>query len=308
MLPDRIKTIKEIESDQDINEIIAQIKTEPLTPQKQTTDKHLHYAEMTKNVTPSPMLSYIEKCQMTNSLSSSKSGRSNMTMLLQQQAMSRSCQVVVYFFPFHANPGSPIVPKQNVIAFDFLELKQNSTVWNHKPQQWQFLFEYDRDQPEEAGGQYIDKFFHNFKACPQRDSHLNNDIKQRTTRNGKIVQSWLLYKMVDVTMTSEMVVAELQKLALMAGDIEIQDRYHALIEALGFTGDLVDQTIKETGTYWNKLRNAVKTNIKTVSQNSLINIFRDDEIKEILQKMFEVRPVPHLWPEHIQQYAINNTL
>jgi len=168
------------------------------------------------------------------------------------------------------------------------------------------LFEFDRDLPKEQGGQYLPSFFHDFKAFPHRDSAFNNEIKQRTTKNGKTIQSWMMYKFVDINLTPDGIKEEMKKIGMMADDEEIQDRYYHLIKGQGFTGELVDQTKKGSGNYYAKLKGAALHNVKTVAHNCLIDIFREDEIKEIIRKMFNENKPLHLWPDEVRFFAVNN--
>jgi len=230
-----------------------------------------------------------------------------MTRLLEQQANSQNNQLVIYIFKFTAQENSTCKPKYNVIAFDFIETRTGSSVWNHKPNQWEMLFQCDKLATKSQGGQYLNAFFHNFKACPQRDNPLSNETKQRTTKNKKVVQAWLLYQLIDHSMTENDIKSNMMLLSEMADDIEIKKRYHTLISNQGFTGELVSQTHYDTGNFWKKLQNAAKYNIAIVRHNTLCSIFKDEDIKTIVKEMFGINTPVHLWPQEVKNFAFQST-
>jgi len=230
-----------------------------------------------------------------------------MTRLLEQQVNSQNNQLVIYLFEYKKLKSMVHKPKFKVLAFDFIEKRTGTTVWNHKPNLWEMLFEIDKITGQSQGGQYVNSFYHGFKSCPQRDNPLTNETKQRTTRNNKIVQFWLLYQLATVDMTDDEIKSSVMLLSSMAEDRQIQERYYTLIKNQGFTGELIKQTEPGEGNYWKKLQNAAKHNVVFVKQNTLSSIFKDEEIKIIIEKTFGINMPPHLWPEEIKNFAFQST-
>jgi len=230
-----------------------------------------------------------------------------MIRLLEQQANSQNNQLVIYLFEYKTLTKSVHQPKFKVLALDFIEKRTGTTVWNHKPNLWEMMFEIDKITEKSQGGQYVDSFFHGFKSCPQRDNPLTNETKQRTTRNNKIVQFWLLYQLVNIDMTDDEIKNSIMLLSSMAEDPQIKERYYTLIKNQGFTGELIKQTEPGEGNYWKKLYNAAKHNLILVKHNTLSSIFKDEEIKVIVEKMFGVKMPPHLWPQEIKNFSFQST-
>jgi len=305
MKESQIKCIKTFNTEEELKEFVKKEKEItsiddddkklPATP----SSTIMGNKNTTQNVTPSP----IALKNPVESVSPAAVQTSIMTQLLERTANSKNNQLVIHTFQYKKPTSSSFKPSCQPIAVDFVEFRTGVPIWNHKPNLWEMLFSVDKISPKEQMGQYIDSFFHEFKACAQRDNPLSNEIKQRTTKNQKIVQYWLLYRLVPIEMSDEDIKNNIMQFAKLAEDAEIQNRYHTLISNQGFVGDLVKQTEPTNGNYWKKLQNASKYNVKMIKQNNLSSLFKDEEIKIIVEQMFQISMPSHLWPQEIKNFA-----
>ena len=81
----------------------------------------------------------------------------------------------------------------------------------------------------------------------------------------------------------------------MAEDPKIRERYHISVESQGFKGTILEE-VALNGVYYDKLSSAIHFNRAVICHNYLNEMFLNDEIGEIIAKMWELdKNQPHTW-------------
>ena len=222
------------------------------------------------------------------STASTTSKLSPMSLKIKKQGPSKTHQFHIHRFHFqHVSPTCS-EPLYEAVAFDLVETKNMTTVWNHKPSIWNLVFGLDQDSSPSEGGSYINDWFYTFIPFPVRASPTSSEIKSRLTTNGIKIEHWMMFTLVPTKTTDEDIITKLQEWAKMANDPKIRERYHKAFKCHGFKQTIIDET-GSNGVYWEKLASAIEYNCKVIHHNYLNELFMDDKIPEICMIMWDIQ-------------------
>jgi len=218
---------------------------------------------------------------------STTSKLSPMSLKIKKQGPSKTHQFHIHHFDFqHVSPTCS-EPLYEAVAFDLVETKNMTTVWNHKPSIWNLVFGLDQDSSPSEGGRYINDWFYTFIPFSVHASPTSSEIKSRLTTNGIKIEHWMMFTMVPTKTTDEDIITKLQEWAKMANDPKIRERYHEAFKCHGFKQTILDET-GPNGIYWEKLASAIEYNCKVIHHNYLNELFMDDKIPEICMIMWDI--------------------
>ena len=112
-----------------------------------------------------------------------------------------------------------------------------------------------------------------------------------------------MYFFVEANCSEQDILDKFRQFATLIKDKEIQQRYQMCLCNQGFNGDIVSQC-NVGGVYWKKLESATATNQSVEKLSQLNKLFRDEEIKNIIQTMFGIGDQPlHMWPQSVRRFA-----
>jgi hypothetical protein len=290
------------------NELIMSVDSKPAAINTDRANDSASSVSLSQEIPTymgSPMLSLLRQQPTVTEASDRPAtiAMSPMTQFLQQQGINQNTATRIFIAEFIPNSLTCNSSRTKVVAFDVIDTNNRNTLWTHKPHCWKQVFNADQANPVANGGQYIDPFFWGFNDAQVRLSPDNNEVKTRRTKNDRFIQSWIMYFFVEANCSEQDILDKFRQFATLIKDKEIQQRYQMCLCNQGFNGDIVSQC-NVGGVYWKKLESATATNQSVEKLSQLNKLFRDEEIKNIIQTMFGIGDQPlHMWPQSVRRFA-----
>jgi hypothetical protein len=200
-------------------------------------------------------------------------------------------QVHVFKFPFEP------VPKYQVVTFELYDLKQQKTYWIHHPDKWEQLFQ---NAKKLGCDQLYDEVCYNFHSFVMRNvttgiSGLQNEPwmregKPRDDGSKFIIEMKGLYALFPFEHSHEEIKDDIRLFGMNALKPVAMEAYSSI--HLSKHPAVVDSLAVGVGTYWLMLESAIAGNIKIIEEDTLDNMFRDEEIRKFMVFLFNEKNHP----------------
>lgn len=237
------------------------------------------------------------------------------TLLNPEQTNSNSagCKFQLFLLPEQVAIGDK--QEYQIYLIDFVEIRNNSTLWTHKPSAWEKVFKTDKDLSNQDSGQNVDEFFHRLRSVNRRNVSTGPNIKKVIiTKNQKQVDCQILWGVMKCTENTEnWLTTQIIKFAELASNKAIQTSYYQSMKDCGATyvpmleqvqAQLEESTTGRSGEYWQKLTAACSEEIQIIHCQSLNEIFLDETIKWIMGILWHCKELPFSqWTPEMNTFA-----
>jgi hypothetical protein len=175
----------------------------------------------------------------------------------------------------------------DVITFDVLTTKREpETIWTHNPTAWEQTFSLDLEDKKSNLIRNEEDFMHLFQKTEHRLSPGgSNTIYTHTTSNGKVIQKWILYRLIDSIMTDDDIKKEFLIFNKLSSEDIIRRMYSQFASEYNSFDSFNQQINPSNGSYWNVIQ-AVTLYTSILHKSYLAEVFMDNRINDIVNKVF----------------------
>jgi hypothetical protein len=215
---------------------------------------------------------------------------------LQLKIAARSSSAIIYRF---ISGGA-----FDVITFDVTSTDSGESIWTHSTSAWEDCFLLDTTDTISVSLQKGNDFLHLFRKVQHRGTEGGeNAVKTHTTKNGKIIQKWILYRLIDNEMTDDDIKQSLLQWVDFVEEPKVREMYHAYATERNAHSAFAQSINKSNGGYWNTLK-ACATYAKITQKSFLSQVFMDKDIFNIVNQIDNTENVEeNTWSDELKLFA-----
>lgn len=209
----------------------------------------------------------------------------------------------VFLFPPVQQLGLQKVTQQ-YFGLDLVEAGTERTLWTHKANIWENLFDTVKELSMKGDIEPISDMFDGILSCPVRAiSNGPNEIETLVSGKGQKIQHWIMLIPMPADVDSENYIQEyLSTFLELCKKDHIRSAYKSGVEAFTKHPKLMEQ-ISEDGNYWYIMDNALKNDVIFRTCKCLSEVLLDFTIQKVVRELFGMNNNSNTWTAAVKAYA-----